>query len=192
MQTFHPQKRLLMGPGPSDVHPRILEAMARPTLGHLDPDFQGLMEEIKTGLKRAFKTENLMTFPVSAPGSAGMESCFVNLVEEGDCVVVIKNGVFGERMRQNVLRAGGRPVVVDVPWGQAPDLNVVEETLKQNSDACILAFVHAETSTGVRANAEGLCGLAQAHGCLTIMDAVTSLAGIPIELDTWGVDAVYS
>lgn len=192
MQSFHPEKRLLMGPGPSDVHPRILAAMARPTLGHLDPDFQTLMEEVKTGLKRLFKTENRMTFPVSAPGSAGMEMCFVNLVEEGDTVIVIKNGVFGERMRQNILRAGGNPVVVDVAWGQAPDLAEVEDALKQHPEACILAFVHAETSTGVCADAASLCKLAQQYNCLTIMDAVTSLGGVPVEIDLWGVDAVYS
>lgn len=192
MKSFHPDQRLLMGPGPSDVHPRILDAMARPTLGHLDPDFQALMEEIKGGLKALFQTENRMTYPVSAPGSAGMETCFVNLVEEGDTVVVVKNGVFGERMRQNVLRAGGEPVMVEFEWGTAPDLNVVEDALKANPDAKVLAFVHAETSTGVRADAEGLCALARNHNCLTIVDAVTSLAGIPVKVDDWGVDAIYS
>lgn len=192
MKSFHPAKRLLMGPGPSDVHLRILEAMARPTLGHLDPDFQGLMEEIKTGLKQAFQTDHKMTYPVSAPGSAGMETCFVNLVEEGDKVVIVKHGVFGERMRQNVLRAGGEPVMVEFEWGTAPDLNLVEQVLNQNTDAKILAFVHAETSTGVRADAAALCKLAKGHGCLTIVDAVTSLAGIPVCVDEWGVDAIYS
>ncbi len=192
MQSFHPQRRLLMGPGPSDVHQRVLDAMARPTLGHLDPDFQGLMEEIKGGLKALFQTENRMTYPVSAPGSAGMETCFVNLVEEGDKVVVVKNGVFGERMRQNVLRAGGVAVMVEFEWGSAPDVDVVAETLAANPDARILAFVHAETSTGVCADAAELCALAKKHGCLTIVDAVTSLGGIPVRVDEWGVDAIYS
>lgn len=192
MQSFHPAKRLLMGPGPSDVHPRILAAMARPTLGHLDPDFQGLMEDIKTGLKRAFQTEHKMTYPVSAPGSAGMETCFVNLVEEGDKVVIVKHGVFGERMRQNVLRAGGEPIMVEFDWGTAPDLNLVEDALKQNGYAKILAFVHAETSTGVRADAAALCRLAKEYDCLSIVDAVTSLAGIPVCVDEWGIDAIYS
>lgn len=192
MKSFHPEKRLLMGPGPSDVHPRVLEAMARPTLGHLDPDFQDLMEEIKGGLKELFQTGNRMTFPVSAPGSAGMESCFVNLVEEGDTVVVVKNGVFGERMRQNILRAGGIPVLVDVAWGTAPDPALVEAALKENPDARILAFVHAETSTGVCADAEILCALAQKYNCLTIVDAVTSLGGVPVLVDEWGIDAIYS
>ena len=192
MKSFYPEKRLLMGPGPSDVHPRILEAMARPTLGHLDPDFQGLMEEIKGGLKALYKTENRMTFPVSAPGSAGMESCFVNLVEEGDVVIVVKNGVFGERMRQNVLRSGGVPVLVDVEWGTAPDPALVEDALKANPEAKIVAFVHAETSTGVCADAETLCALAKNYDCLTIVDAVTSLGGIPVLVDEWGIDAIYS
>lgn len=192
MQSFHPQRRLLMGPGPSDVHQRVLDAMARPTLGHLDPDFQGLMEDIKGGLKALFQTENRMTYPVSAPGSAGMETCFVNLVEEGDKVVVVKNGVFGERMRQNVLRAGGVPVMVEFEWGKAPDAAVVAETLAANPDAQILAFVHAETSTGVCADAAKLCALAKKHGCLTIVDAVTSLGGIPVRVDEWGIDAIYS
>jgi len=192
MQSFIPQKRTLMGPGPSDVSQRILDAMARPTLGHLDPDFQQMMEEVKAGLKELFKTENRMTFPVSAPGSAGMETCFVNLVEEGDTVVVVRHGVFGNRMGENVIRAGGNAVFVDVEWGQAPDLAKIETALTDNPDAKILAFVHAETSTGVWADAAAICTLAQKHDCLTIMDAVTSLGGVPVLIDEWGVDAVYS
>lgn len=192
MQSFQPSQRLLMGPGPSDVHQRILDAMARPTLGHLDPEFQTLMEEVKTGLKTLFRTENKMTFPVSAPGSAGMETCFVNLVEEGDTVVVVRHGVFGERMRQNVIRSGGTPVMVDAEWGTAPDLNAVEDVLKAHPEASILAFVHAETSTGVEADAPALCKLARQYDCLSIVDAVTSLAGIPLEVDGWGIDAIYS
>lgn len=192
MQSFFPAKRILMGPGPSDVSERILNAMARPTLGHLDPEFQGMMEEVKGGLKALFKTENQLTFPVSAPGSAGMETCFLNLVEEGDTVVVVKNGVFGERMRENVVRAGGTAIVVEVEWGQAPSLAAIEAALEAHGEAKIVAFVHAETSTGVLADAAEICALAQAHDCLTIMDAVTSLGGVPVYIDKWGVDAAYS
>lgn len=192
MKSFMPPKRTLMGPGPSDVHTRILEAMARPTLGHLDPAFQTMMEEIKEGLRALFGTSNALTFPVSAPGSAGMETCFVNLVEEGDTVVVVKNGVFGERMRENVVRAGGTAVMVDVEWGKAPDVDEVDRVLGEHPEAGILAFVHAETSTGVRADAEALCAVAKKHDCLTIMDAVTSVGGVPVEIDRWGVDAVYT
>ena len=192
MKSFIPPKRTLMGPGPSDVSDRILEAMARPTLGHLDPDFQRMMEEVKEGLKMLFRTENKLTFPVSAPGSAGMETCFANLVDEGDTVVVVRNGVFGERMRENVVRAGGNAVMVDAEWGEAPKLEDVDAALDANPDAKILAFVHAETSTGVWADAEALAELARKHDCLTIMDAVTSLGGIPVEIDGWQIDAVYS
>lgn len=192
MQSFIPEKRTLMGPGPSDVSDRILNAMARPTLGHLDPDFQRMMEEVKEGLKGLFRTENKLTFPVSAPGSAGMETCFLNLVEEGDTVVVVRNGVFGMRMTENVIRAGGNPVTIDVEWGKAPELSAIEAALEANPDAKIVAFVHAETSTGVWADAAAICAIAQKHDCLTIMDAVTSLGGVPVLIDEWGVDAVYS
>ncbi|MGY8985269.1 MAG: pyridoxal-phosphate-dependent aminotransferase family protein [Sphingomonadales bacterium] len=187
-----PEGRTLMGPGPSDVHPRILGAMGKPTVGHLDPSFQTLMERIKDGLRYAFQTENSLTYPVSAPGSAGMETVFVNLVEPGDKVVVARNGAFGARMIENVTRFGG--VVVDVPfdWGTEIDPNKIDDVLRANPDAKILAFVHAETSTGVLSDAATLCEIAQAHDCLTIMDAVTSLGGVPVRLDEWGVDATYS
>lgn len=192
MQSFIPPQRTLMGPGPSDVSDRILSAMARPTLGHLDPEFQRMMEEIKEGLKALFKTRNRLTFPVSAPGSAGMETCFLNLVEEGDTVVIVRNGVFGDRMRENVIRAGGTAVLVDVDWGQAPDVSAIEDALVANPDAKIVAFVHAETSTGVLADAAEICALAQKHDCITIVDAVTSLGGVPVLMDEWGIDAIYS
>ncbi len=192
MKSFHPTPKTLMGPGPSDVPRRILDAMARPTIGHLDPEFIALMDEIKALLRFAFQTENALTFPVSAPGSAGMETCFVNLVEPGDTVIVCVNGVFGGRMVENVKRCGGVPVIVNDEWGQPVDPQKVEEALKANPQAKILAFVHAETSTGVLSDAKTLCALAQNHDCLTIMDAVTSLGGVPVKIDEWGVDAVYS
>ncbi len=181
-----------MGPGPSNVHPRVLGAMAQPTVGHLDPSFQQLMEEIKQGLRYAFQTKNALTFPVSAPGSAGMEMCFANLMEAGDKVIVARNGVFGARMLENVTRFGGIPVDIAFDWGTAIDLNRIEQVLKDHPDAKILAFVHAETSTGVLSDAESLCALAQAHNCLTIVDAVTSLGGVPVKVDDWGIDAIYS
>ncbi|TAP41037.1 alanine--glyoxylate aminotransferase family protein [Alteromonas sp. KUL49] len=181
-----------MGPGPSDVHPRILNAMARPTLGHLDPLFVGLMDETKSLLQYAFKTSNALTMPISAPGSAGMEACFVNLVEPGDKVLVCINGVFGNRMLENVERCGGVALTVNSPWGQQTDLAEVESTLAEHKDIKILAFVHAETSTGVENDAKALCALAQQYDCLTIVDAVTSLGGIEIDVDGWGIDAIYS
>ena len=192
MKSFYPPIRTLMGPGPSDVHPRVLEALARPTIGHLDPDFQGLMEEIKLGLRYAFKTENALTYPVSAPGSAGMETCFANLVEPGTEVVVCRNGAFGGRMQENVVRAGGKAIMVDFDWGTAIDPDKVKGALKANPNASVLAFVHAETSTGVKADAAALAELARKYDCLTIMDCVTSLGGSELELDDWGIDAAYS
>ena len=191
-RSFNPKEKILMGPGPSNVDPRVLGAMSRPILGHLDPDFVGLMDEIKVLLRYAFQTENALTFPVSAPGSAGMETCFVNLIEPGDKVVVCINGVFGTRMKENVERCGGEVIVVEDKWGHPVDLDKVESALLSNKDAKILAFIHAETSTGVCSDAAGLAKLAMQNNCLTIMDCVTSLGGIPVLLDEWGIDAAYS
>ncbi len=192
MKSFNPPIRTLMGPGPSDVHPRILSAMARPTIGHLDPAFVGMMDETKQGLQYAFKTENDLTMPVSAPGSAGMETCFANLVESGDKVVVCINGVFGMRMKENITRFGGEAVVVEDNWGEAVSVDKVEQTLKDNPDAKILAFVHAETSTGAQSDAKTLCKIAHENDCITIVDAVTSLGGSELRVDEWEIDAIYS
>lgn len=190
--SFHPPRRILMGPGPSDVYPRVSLALARPTIGHLDPQFVRMMDEVKQLLQYAFRTQNELTFPVSAPGSAGMETCFVNLVEPDDKVIVCINGVFGLRMKENVERIGGEVVIVEGEWGRAVDPVAVEEALRANSDAKIVAFVHAETSTGVCSDAKTLCQLAHKHGCLVIVDAVTSLGGSELEVDAWGIDAIYS
>lgn len=192
IQSFNPPVRTLMGPGPSDVHPRILEALSRPTIGHLDPAFINLMDELKELLQYAFQTRNALTMPVSAPGSAGMETCFVNLVEPGDKVIVCQNGVFGGRMKENVERCGGLPVMVEDAWGKAIDSAKLEEALKANSDARIVAMVHAETSTGAQSDVAALVRLAHAHDCLTIVDSVTSLGGTPIKVDEWEIDAIYS
>ncbi len=192
VRSFHPPQRTLMGPGPSDVNPRILEAMSRPTIGHLDPAFVGMMDEVKGLLKYAFQTENELTMPVSAPGSAGMESCFVNLVEPGDKVIICQNGVFGGRMKENVERCGGTAVMVEDSWGDAVDPQKLEDALKANPDAKVVAFVHAETSTGAQSDAETLVEIAHQYDCLTIVDAVTSLAGTPLKVDEWKIDAIYS
>lgn len=189
---FNPPARRLMGPGPSDIHPRVMAALSRPTIGHLDPEFIYLMDEIKALTQYAFQTRNKLTMVVSAPGSAGMEAAFVNLVEPGDKVLVCRNGVFGGRMLENVIRCGGVAVVVDDEWGKPVDPEKVEAALRAHPDTKIVAFVHAETSTGVRSDVATLCTLAAAHGCLTIVDAVTSLGGIPVLVDEWGVDAIYS
>lgn len=191
-QSFHPTARTLMGPGPSDVNPRILEAMSRPTIGHLDPQFVGMMEETKALLQYAFQTSNELTLPVSAPGSAGMETCFVNLVEPGDKVIVCRNGVFGSRMIENVERCGGVAVIVEDDWGKPVDPDKLEATLKEHSDAQIVAFVHAETSTGALSDAQTLTALAHQYDCLAIVDAVTSLGGSELRVDAWEIDAIYS
>ena len=190
--SFIPGNRTLLGPGPSDVPQRVLDAMARPTLGHLDPDFVVMMDEVKTLLQYAFQTKNEMTMAVSAPGSAGMEMCFDNLVEPGDKVIVCRNGVFGGRMKENVERCGGTAVMVDDEWGAPVNPQKVSEALSANPDARIVAFVHAETSTGVRSDAQGLVALAHAHDCLVIVDAVTSLGGSELKVDEWDIDAIYS
>jgi alanine-glyoxylate transaminase / serine-glyoxylate transaminase / serine-pyruvate transaminase len=190
--SFNPPVRRLMGPGPSDVHPRVLGAMARPTIGHLDPEFSRMMEEVKEMLRYAFKTKNALTIPVSGPGSVGMETCFVNLVEAGDTVIVCQNGAFGGRMKENVERCGGTAIMVMDDWGKPVDVEKVEEALKANPGVKAVAFVHAETSTGVQSDAAAICALAQKHGALSIVDAVTSLGGTPVLTDEWGADAVYS
>ncbi|MDI5875614.1 alanine--glyoxylate aminotransferase [Shewanella xiamenensis] len=190
--AFNPPRRILMGPGPSDVYPEVLAAQARPTVGHLDPLFVAMMDELKSLIQYAFQTKNEMTMAVSAPGSAGMETCFVNLVEPGEKVIVCRNGVFGERMRQNVERVGAIAVLVDNEWGTPVDPAAVEAALKANPDAKFLAFVHAETSTGALSDAKTLCALAKQYGCLSIVDAVTSLGGVELRVDEWGIDAIYS
>jgi hypothetical protein len=166
--------------------------MGRPTLGHLDPVFVEFMDELKCLLQFAFQTSNTFTMPISGPGSVGMEACFVNLVQPGDTVVVCINGVFGVRMKENVKRCGARAVIVEDAWGRAVDPKKVEAALKEHPEAEIVAFVHAETSTGARSDVETLVKLAHHYDCLTIVDTVTSLGGIEVAIDGWEVDAVYS
>ncbi|WNO62286.1 alanine--glyoxylate aminotransferase family protein [Rheinheimera sp. MMS21-TC3] len=181
-----------MGPGPSDVHPQVLAAQAKPTVGHLDPLFISMMDELKQLLQYAFQTRNDMTLAVSAPGSAGMETCFVNLLQPGDSVIVCRNGVFGERMRQNVERCGGIAITVDNAWGEPVSPEKLEQALKAHPEAKFVAFVHAETSTGALSDAKTLCALAKKYNCLSIVDAVTSLGGSELRVDKWGIDAVYA
>jgi len=190
--SFHPPQRTLMGPGPSDVSPRVLAALGRPTIGHLDPRFIELMDEVRELLQYAFCTRNALTIPVSAPGSAGMEAAFVNLVSPGDTVVVCQNGVFGGRMRENVERCGARAIMVEDAWGDPVSVDKVAATLAAHPEASVLAFVYAETSTGARSDAQALCALAREHNVLSIVDTVTALGGIELKVDDWGADAVYS
>jgi alanine-glyoxylate transaminase/serine-glyoxylate transaminase/serine-pyruvate transaminase len=192
MSAFHPSIRTLMGPGPSDVPPRVLAALGRPTLGHLDPQFIAMMDEVKGLLQQAFKTSNELTIPVSAPGSAGMETCFMNLLEPGDTVLICINGVFGTRMVEVAERCGATVETIEFPWGEAVDPAAVDARLAELGDVAVLAFVHAETSTGALSNAKALCEVARKHACLTLVDAVTSLGGVELRVDDWGIDAIYS
>jgi alanine-glyoxylate transaminase/serine-glyoxylate transaminase/serine-pyruvate transaminase len=190
--SFHPPQRTLMGPGPTEIHPRVLTTMSQPAIGYLDPIFVEMMEELKSLLRYVYQTKNPLTFPISGPGSVGMEYCFVNMVAPGDKVIVCINGVFGGRMLENVIRCGGVPVVVEDKWGEPVDPQKVDDALKRNKDAKIVAFVHAETSTGCQSDAREIAKIAHKHGALVIMDAVTSLGGTPVKVDEWGIDAVYS
>ncbi len=192
LSSFHPPQRTLMGPGPTEIHPRVLTTMSQPAIGYLDPVFVEMMEELKALLRYAYQTKNALTFPISGPGSVGMEYCFVNLVAPGDKVIVCRNGVFGGRMIENVERCGGTPVVVEDKWGEPVDPGKLEDALKKNRDARVVAFVHAETSTGVQSDAKTLVGIAHQYDAITIVDAVTSLGGVPVLVDEWGVDAIYS
>ena len=191
MQSFQPPRRILMGPGPSDVSPRVLAALARPTVGHLDPAFQDLMEEIKAALARLFNAPGHACVPLPAPGTAGMEAALMNLLEPGDRAVIAVNGGFGGRMVDMAGRAGAEVVRVDAPWGQPVDVAGVEAALA-SGPAKVLAFVHAETSTGVRSDAAALCALARRHGALSIVDCVTSLGGVPVDAAAWDADVLYS
>ena len=191
MQSFQPPRRILMGPGPSDVSPRVLAALSRPTVGHLDPAFQDLMEEIKAALARLFNAPDHACVPLPAPGTAGMEAALMNLLEPGDRVVIAVNGVFGGRMIDMAGRAGAEVVRVDAPWGEPVDVAAVEAALA-SGPAKVLAFVHAETSTGVRSDAAALCALARRHGALSIVDCVTSLGGVPVDAAAWDADVLYS
>ena len=192
IQSFHPPQRTLMGPGPTEIHPRVLTTMSQPAIGYLDPVFVEMMEELKSLLRYVYQTKNPLTFPISGPGSVGMEYCFVNMVAPGDKVIVCQNGVFGGRMLENVIRAGGVPVLVEDKWGEPADPQKLEDALKKNRDAKIVAFVHAETSTGAQSDAKALVKLAHKYDALTIVDAVTSLGGTPVKVDEWEIDAVYS
>lgn len=189
---LNPSPRLLLGPGPSNVHPRVLRACASPVLGHLDPEFLLLMEETQLLLRMTLETQNALTIPISGTGSAGMEACLVNLLQADDEAVIGINGVFGTRMADIVERVGGRPIRVEAPWGRTIDPADVAAALKRCRRPKLVAIVHAETSTGVWQPLEEIGRLAHEAGALFVVDAVTSLGGCPVRVDAWGIDACYS
>ncbi len=180
-----------MGPGPSDVSPSVLKAMSQPLVGHLDPTFVKMMEEIKAMLRHVFLTKNEMTFPVSGTGSAGMEFCCVNLIEPGDEVIIGVNGVFGTRMVDVAQRCGAKVTKVEAEWGRIIEAQQIADALKRCKPKFV-AIVHAETSTGALTPVEEISQLAHDAGAMFLLDTVTSLGGCPVRLDEWQVDAVYS
>ena len=190
-KTISPPRRMLLGPGPSDVHPRVLAALAAPTVGHLDPYYLGIMDEMLSMLRAVFQTTNQMTFAVSGTGSAGQEACIVNLVEPGERVLVCTNGVFGGRLADMAARAGGDVTQIERPWGEVFSLEEVKAALARIKPR-IVAIVLAETSTGAWQPVEEIAAAVRDAGAMLILDTVTALGGIPVEIDRWQIDAVYS
>jgi alanine-glyoxylate transaminase/serine-glyoxylate transaminase/serine-pyruvate transaminase len=183
--------RLLLGPGPSNPYPEATAAFARPLLGHMDPEFLAVLDETMSRLRTVFRTDNTLTLPISGTGSAGMEACFVNLLEPGDTAIIGANGVFGDRMCEVARRCGAEIVRVEERWGMPLDPQRLLDAQQEHADARLVAVVHAETSTGVENDIAPLRAL-QATDTLLMVDTVTSLGGIPVEIDGWGVDASYS
>jgi alanine-glyoxylate transaminase/serine-glyoxylate transaminase/serine-pyruvate transaminase len=184
-------ERLLFGPGPSGVAPSVLEAMSRPVIGHLDPAFMGILDEIGSMLRSVFRTANDVTFAVSGTGSAGMEMALVNLLEPGDRAVVGVAGVFGDRLAEIARRCGAEVETVDAEWGRPVEPEGIAAALARKP-AKLVAIVHAETSTGVRQPIDEIASTVGQHGALFVVDAVTSLAGIPVLVDEWDIDVCYS
>ena len=189
---FTPPRRLLLGPGPSDAHPRVLAALGQPLIGHLDPAFLALMDDVKRMLRAVFRTRNELTFAVSGTGSAGMEACLVNLLEEGDEAVVMVNGEFGRRMTDIVERCRARLVAHEIPWGRAVEPDDVAQAIAKARQPKLVAMVHAETSTGAQSPIAEIAPIVARSGALFVVDTVTSLGGCPVEVDGWGIDACYS
>lgn len=185
-------QRLLLGPGPSEVHPRVLAALGRPTIGHLDPIFLEQLDQVQVALRGVFRTENRITLPISGTGSAGMEACLANLLEDGDEVVVGVNGVFGTRMADVAARLGAKVVPAEAAWGTAVTADAVRQALARCATPRVVAIVHAETSTGVRQPVPEIVQLAHDSGALVVLDTVTSLGGCPVDIDAWDIDAAYS
>ena len=190
--TDAPPNRLLLGPGPSLVHPRVLHALALPPIGHLDPAFLTILDEVQQLLRDTFRTSNPLTFPISGTGSAGMEAAVANVIEPGDIAVVGVNGAFGARLAAMVERCGGRVWAVEASWGSIIEPDAIRDALAKAGRVKMVAVVHAETSTGVAQPLDGLSHLCRRYDALLLVDAVTSLAGMPLDVDAWGIDICYS
>jgi alanine-glyoxylate transaminase/serine-glyoxylate transaminase/serine-pyruvate transaminase len=191
LPPLNPPIRTLLGPGPSDIHPRVLAAMAKPTVGHLDPYYLQLMDKVQGGLRELFRTKNRMTFAVSGTGSAGMEAAVVNLIEPGDPMVVCVNGVFGARMCDVAERAGAKVTRIERPWGEVFSAEEIERAVT-SAKPKVLGIVMAETSTGAWQPIEEISSIVHNAGSLLLVDAVTALGGVPVEVDAWCIDAIYS
>lgn len=191
-QEFNPPQRLLMGPGPSNAHPRVLQAMAAPLLGHLDPDFLQVMDDVQEMLRRVFQTGNGLCIPISGTGTAGMEAALVNVLEPGDTLVIGVNGFFGERLALIAARCGAQVARVEFEWGRPVEPEPLKQELRKHRNVKAVAVVHAETSTGVLTPLPELASVAHEHDALLIVDAVTSLGGVDLRIDEWDIDVCYS
>lgn len=189
---LNPAERILMGPGPSDVSARVLAAMAKPTLGHLDPEYLAIMDDTRRMLQAVFRTENELTVAMPGTGSAGMETCVANLIEPGDEMIVGVNGVFGTRMVDVAERCGAIVHLIDAPWGEIIEPEDVRAALAAHPESKVVGIVHAETSTGALTPLEEISRLTHDAGALLLVDAVTSLGGVDLRIDDWGIDACYS
>lgn len=191
-EEFEAPNRLLLGAGPCTVHPRVLRAMTQPVVGHLDPVFFRVMDEVCAMLRQVFRTENRVTMPISATGTGAMETACVNVLEPGDTAIVCRNGYFGARLADIAQRCGANTVAVDSPWGRPADLNALEDALKANPGARMVGLVHAETSTGALTPLPDAVALAHRYGALAVVDAVTSLGSHEVRMDDWDIDVCYS
>jgi len=185
-------ERILLGAGPSSVHPRVLQAMTRPVIGHLDPDFFKVMDEVGEMLRNVFHTTNVMTAPLSSTGTGAMEATCFNILENGDKVIICRNGYFGDRLADIARRGGAETIILDAPWGKPVNLQALEDELKRHSDVKMVGVVHAETSTGVLTPLTEIIDLVHSHDALILVDAVTSLGGHDFQMDAWDIDIAYS
>ena len=192
LEEFNPPQRILLGPGPSSVNPRVLQAMTLPILGHLDPRFFRVMDEVCEMLREVYRTENLMTVPLSSTGTGAMEAACANMLERGDKIIVCRNGFFGDRLADIAERCGAETVTLDFAWGDPLDVQVLADALEQHGPVKAVGVVHAETSTGVLTPLPEIVNLVHRHDALVIVDAVTSLGGHDLRMDEWDLDVCYS